>query len=662
MRSLRGSTSDSTERPVAEPTPEDLTRLSPDQHPTGGGKGAEGLSTVVEEDLEDWVDDFDAISFDEVPLGVEGADRAAGSSQTQTQLTHESDSAFASQPSPARPRTTSKTSRRSRKSSQRNTDLGELRLILDFPLPPTFIPTPNSKTPLSVPARLPRPQQDAPIDDESITHDRDPFLAETTEEVASAANAEADITRVGSSASFYTAHSQSPSRAPSVQSIHTDPAPSPSPLPSEHPPPLSPLHLPFPDQLSHSPQHSRTAETPSTTHRSIKTLTKASATLKRFGNLTKETIRTSFRTPASELSVRRSRRATPRVAHVSLDQLQHSSLPNAERSPLLPDFQPEAFDISFPAVETPHATPRTSRLLRTNPSVHSFYASLEEFLTSHLHSDDNNRRSRFISAPTLLLTAERDTPKPLTSPPVVTDTQVVAAAPLPHLTCPDRPLPPLPREGYDFVDPSTLTESATVSPVSERRYSSIPPSPSWLSRNVHDLEIALVKKAEAPSLSSSRSACGSDTDYTSSIHQQKATQTQSQSSSTISSPLRLHGEVVFLRGRVNIQDSKPRHITLRSPSRTPSEATVIQTRSRPRRSRSNHPRLGTGVPPSPVARPRSRSSSVTKATITHYRRSLVETRKKSRSHKQKENPTKLSPRAQIPKVWFFLSFFPKSQS
>ena len=625
VRSLRGSTSGSTERPATE----DLTRLSPDQLPAGGGKTAEGLSTVVEEDFEDWVDDFDDISLEEVPLGVEGVDRAAAgsSSRTQTQLTHESDSAFAS-----RPRTTSKTSRRSRKSS-------ELRLILDFPFPPTFIPTPNSKTPLSIP-----PQQDTPDrDDESISEDRDPFLAET---------------RVGSSPSFYTAHSQSQSPVPSVPSVHTDPAPPPSPLPSAHPPPLSPLHLPFPDQPSLSPQPSQTAETPSTTqtHRSIRTLTKASATLKRFGNLTRETLRTSFRTPVSELSLRRARRGTARVAHVSLDQLQHSSLPNAERSPLLPDFHPEAFDVSFPAVETPHATPRTSRLSRAYPSVHSFYASLEEFLTSHLHSDDsNNRRSRFISAPTLLVTAERDTPKPTTSPAAVTDTQVVIPAPAPHIPCPDRPLPPLPREGYDFVDPSTLTESATVSPASEYRYSSIPPSPSWLSRNVHDLEIALVKRAEAPSLSSSRSAFGSDTDNNSSVHRRKATH-RTHSSSTDSS-LRLHGEVVFLRGRVNIQDSKPRHITLRSSSRTPSDATVIQTRTRPRRSRSNHPRFS----PSPVARPRSRTSSVTKATITHYRRSLVETRKKSRAHKQKETPTQLSSRAQVPKVSFILCF-PKCHS
>jgi hypothetical protein len=644
VRSLRGSTSGSTGRPAS---PEDLTRLSPDQLPAGGGKGAEGLSTVVEEDLEDWVDDFDDISLEDVPLGVEGADRAAGSSQTQTQLTHESDSAFASQ----RPRSTSKTSRRSRKSSNRNTDLGELRLILDFPLPPTFIPTPNSKTPLSIPARLPQPQEETPVrDDESISEDRDPFRAENTEEVASVVNVQvtdADTTRVDSSASFYTAQSQSPSPPPSVQSAHTDPAPPPSPLPPTHPPPLSPLHLPLPDQPSLSPHPSRTAETPSSTHRSIRTLTKASATLKRFGNLTRETIRTSFRTPVSELSVRRSRRATTRVAHVSLDELQHSSIPNAERSPLLPDFQPEAFDVSFPAVETPHATPRRSRSSRAYPSVHSFYASLEEFLTSHLHSDDNNnnRRSRFISAPTLLLTAEHDTSKPATatSPPADTDTQVAAPPQLPPLPCPDRPLPPLPREGYDFVDPSTLTESATVSPASEYRYSSIPPSPSWLSRNVRDLEIALVKKAEAPSLSSSRSACGSDTDY--------ATQTHTNSSSSISSPLRLRGEVVLLRGRVNIQDSKPRHITLRSSSRTPSEATVIQTRSRPRRNRSNHPRL----PPSPSSRPRSRTSSVTKATITHYRRSLVESKKKSRSHNQKETPTKLSPRGEVPKACLYHS-------
>ncbi|KAH9035058.1 hypothetical protein EDB84DRAFT_1676056, partial [Lactarius hengduanensis] len=580
VRSLRGSTSGSTERPAAEqpiPQAEDLTRLNPDQHPVGGGKGAEGLSTVVEEDLEDWVDDFDDV-------GGADPDLAAGSSQTQTQLTHESDSAFASQ---ARPRTTSKTSKRSRRSSSRNTDLRELRLILDFPLPPTFIPTPNSKTPISVPVRLPQQQATSARDDGSILDDHDP----SDLEVVSVIDADAGITRVGSSASFYTAHSQSPSPAPSVQSAHTGPPPSPP--PSVHPPPLSPLHLPFPNPSpSPSPQQPR-AETPSTTHRSIRTFTKASATLKRFGNLTRETLRTSFRTPGSELSVRRTRRATTRVAHVSLDQLHQPSLslPNAERGPLLPDFHPEAFDISFPAVGTPHATPRISRHSRTYPSVHSFYASLEEFLTSHLHSDDtNNRRSRFISAPTLLLTTERDTPKPPTSPPAVTDTQAVTPTPPVPLPRPDRPLPPLPRESYDFVDPSTLTESASVSPISEYRYSSIPPSPSWLSRNVRDLENSLAKKVEAASLSSSRSACGSDTEYASTIHRQKATQTQSSSSSsTISSPVRLRGEVVLLRGRVNIQDSIPRHITLRtlSPSsRTPSEATVIQPRSRPRRNRS----------------------------------------------------------------------------
>lgn len=380
VRSLRGSTSGSTERPAAEPTPEDLTRLNSDQLPVGGGNGAEGLSTVVEENLEDWVDDFDAISLIDVPLGVE---RAAGSSQTQTQLTHESDSAFASQPSQTRARTTSKTSRRSRKSSRRNTDLGELRLILDFPLPPTFIPTPpNSKTPVSIPVRLPQPEQDTPIhDDGSIPDEHDSFFAETASDIASVVIVDADIARVGSSASFYTAHSQSPSPAPSVQPVYTDPDPPPSPPPSVHPPPLSPLHLPFPHQPFPSPQQSRT-ETPSTTNRSIRTLTKASATLKRIGNLTRETLRTSLRTPVSELSARRNRRATTRVAHVSLDHLpQSSSRQNAERSPLLPDFQPEAFDISFPAVETPHVTPRKSRSPRAHPSVHSFFASLEEFLT-----------------------------------------------------------------------------------------------------------------------------------------------------------------------------------------------------------------------------------------------------------------------------------------
>jgi hypothetical protein len=330
-----------------------------------------------------------------------------------------------------------------------------------------------------------------------------------------------------------------------------------------------------------------------------------------------------------------------------LSQLAQSSSSHlSDRRPVLPDFQPEAFDISFPAVETPRLSPRSSRIPRAYPSVQSFYASLEGFLTSHrIHSDESNRRSRFKSAPTLLLTAERDQPKPEESP--TAEVRVVLPTPqsLPLRT--DRPLPPLPREGYEFVDPSTLTESLAVSPESEYRYSSIPPSPSWLSRNVRELEIALAKKAEPSSAASSRSAYGSSTGDVSTIHLPKAVQTQAPSSSTTSSSSRLRGEVVLLRGRVNIQDATPRRITLRSLSpsaKTPSEATVVlRTRSRSRRNRSGHPNQSrlviSAIPPNPPIRPRSRTSSVTKATITHYRRSLLETKKKCRPPRTEDSPT-----------------------
>jgi hypothetical protein len=377
--------------------------------------------------------------------------------------------------------------------------------------------------------------------------------------------------------------------------------------------------------------------------------------LKRLGNRTRDTLLTSLRTPISELSVRRPRRAT-RVKHVSLDQLPHSSSSHhlSDHRPVLPDFQPEAFDISFPAVETPHISPRASRVPRTHPSVQSFYASLEDFLTSHLDSEQSNRRSRFKSAPTLLLTADLDPPKPVESPSA--EIQIVPPTPTLPLLRPERPLPPLPREGYEFVDPSTLTESTTVSPASGNRHSSIPPSPSWLSRNVRELEIALAGKSEASSAASSRSAYGSDTEGISTVHLPKAVQTQTPSPSTSSSSTRLRGEVVRLRGRVNIQDTTPQRITLRSltpSSKTPSEATVVlRTHSRTRRNRSGYPSqprlVISAVPPNPPLRPRSRTSSVTKATITHYRRSLLETKKKNRP--RREDPPKFTAGAKVPKA------------
>jgi hypothetical protein len=656
VRSLRGSTSNSTERPLEHTIPggSEVARQDSGQPPSGGVDGI-----VAEESLEDWVDDFEAISLADVPgtLGVEGVgptESVAGASGVSNTIYGEADTTSASSASQqsqqtkqsqaqVRSRTISKTSKRSRKSSRRNT---ELRLILDFPLPPTFIPTPTRSKP---------PQDINPVhDDGSIFYDRDPFRAEpirdqeTVAESASVNNPEADIARVASSASFYTAHSRSRSSTPSV---HTDLPPS---QPSVHPSSLPALQFPFPNPSS-SPSPQTQTDTTSTTRRSIKTLTKASATLKRFGNLTRETLRTSFRKPIPELSVHRPRRAT-RITHASLDQLHQSSSQQAPDRGLLPDFQPEAFDISFPAVETP---PRGSRVSRAHPSVQSFYASLEEFLTSHLHSDESNRRSRFLSAPTLLLTSERDPPKPAELP--RTEIQVVPPTPPLCLPRPERPLPPLPREGYHFVDPSTLTESTSVTPATEYRYSPIPPSPSWLSRNVRELEIALTKQAKSSSASSSRSARGTDTEDVSTVHLPKAVQTQTPSSSTTSSSTRLRGEVVLLRGRVNIQDFKSSQITLRSltsSNKSPSEATVVvRTRSRPRRNRSGQPQFViSAVPPNPPVRPRSRSSSVTKATITHYRRSLVETRKKCRPPR-KEDTAKLCTGAKVSKARFIFSLW-----
>jgi len=669
VRSLRGSASRSTEPSIASHSG-GITRQDLDQHPTISANGAEGLTTVVEEDLEDWVDDFEAISLSDLPLGVqvEGTGQAesvaVSSGASQSISTSESDTTLSSRrtkqsqsQAQARPRTTSKTSRRSRKSS-RATRSTELQLILEFPFPPTFIPTPprttgRSGTPSST--RL-IPEVNPIHDDGSIFFDRDPFRSEPIRDQEAGAEsssvniADAGAPRVDSSASFYTAHSRSSS--PTL-SDHVDPLPSPHP-PAQQPS-LSPLQLPFPDpSLTASPQLTHT-ETPSSTRRSIRTLTRAGATLKRFGHLTRDTLLTSIRTPISELGVHRPRRA-PRVKHVSLDQFPQSSSSHhvSDHRPELPDFQPSAFDLSFPAVEASRVSPRVSRVSRPHPSVQSFYASLEEFLTSHHHSDEPNRRSRFQSAPTLLLTTERD-PRPA-EPPSAEVQEVIPTLP-PSIPHEERPLPPLPREAYDFVDPSTLTESRTVSPATENRYSSIPPSPSWLSRNVRELEIALAEKAEASSAASSRSVFGSDTRYSSVFHFPKAIQRQTPPHSTSSSSTRLRGEVVLLRGRVNIQDATPRRVTLKSidpSSKTPSEATVVlRARSRTRRNRSgqtSQPRLVISAgPPNPPVRPRSRTSSVTKATITHYRRSLLETKKKSRAPR-KDDPIKFSTGAKVPKA------------
>ena len=670
VRSLRGSASRSTEPSIASHSGA-TTRQDSDQHPTRSVNGAEGLTTVVEEDLEDWVDDFEAISLSDLPLGiqVEGTGQAesvaVSSGASQSISTTDSDTTLSSRrtkqsPSQtqaqARPRTTSKTSRRSRKSS-RATRSTELQLILEFPFPPTFIPTPprttgrRSRTPSSTQLI---PEVHPIHDDGSVFFDRDPFRSEPIHDQEAGAEpssvniVDAGAPRVDSSASFYTAHSRSSSPTPSD---HVDPLPS----PHAQQPSLSPLQLPFPDpSLTASPQLTHT-ETPSSTRRSIRTLTRAGATLKRFGHLTRDTLLTSIRTPISELGVRRPRRRATRVKHVSLDQLPQSSSSHhvSDHRPELPNFQPSAFDLSFPAVEAPRVSPRASRAPRPQPSVQSFYASLEEFLTSHHRSDEPNRRSRFQSAPTLLLTSERDR-RPAEPP----SAEVQEDHPTLPLSIPrgERPLPPLPREAYDFVDPSTLTESRTVSPATENRYSSIPPSPSWLSRNVRELEIALAEKAEASSAASSRSAFGSDTRCSSVFHFPKAIQTQTPSHSTSSSSTRLRGEVVLLRGRVNIQDATPRRVTLRSidPSKTPSEATVVlRARSRTRRNRSGQtgqPRLViSAVPPNPPVRPRSRTSSVTKATITHYRRSLLETKKKSRAPRN-DDPIKFCPGANVPKA------------
>ena len=164
-----------------------------------------------------------------------------------------------------RRRSSSRASRQSRQSSRHISDLQDLRLILDFPYPPSHLPTPVDS---AKPAGTAHDRSPAPIgDDSSVFYDQDPFRAESIleKDPVDARSSIAHTIPDSATASFHTALSRASTPAPSAPSTSTG--------------------------------------------------TKTSSTLKRFGSL-KSTLRASFRTPISEISSNRPHRSRRRVPHV----------------------------------------------------------------------------------------------------------------------------------------------------------------------------------------------------------------------------------------------------------------------------------------------------------------------------------------------------------
>ncbi|KAA1468060.1 hypothetical protein DENSPDRAFT_847964 [Dentipellis sp. KUC8613] len=741
-RSIRGSLRGAS-KPAETPAGDLHARLFPE----AGADFVESkvLSTVVEEDptaLEDWVDDFEPISLKDVrfdddedrssstvtvqaarsaidkapapapdsapapdPLvlvpsvsQVEPSDPFATPSDYRSPTSSVFTPSFPSRTSSVqrasvdktspilpRPRTASRSSKRSRRSADYENTIQDLKIISDFPLPPSHVPTPVSATVASKTSVTPI------ITDNFSTFDnQDPSRVESTldDNQPSSLN-KAELTPVESlSVSFHTA----PSRASSPVRPSTPPRPPKSlpELPSEpvaEARTLTPSPPPIPSRASVQ----STPQTPSISTRSTNTVTKATATLKRFGSLTKETLRSSFRTPISQISSGRQRKKQ-RVEHVFGQDTPERSV--QQQTPfLLPEFKPEALDISFPSFDAA-TSPRTSRTFHPYPqrSVQSFYGSLEDFLTGHTKQPETGRHHRHRSVPSLLpsaiaadpkLTLESDEasrppPSPAPDPP----------APRLRPPPPTRPLPPLPPPlpptisrpfRFEFVHPSELTASPAYS-TNEFRYSSAaaslaPPSPSWLSRNVQEIEWALFHPESKPSSPTSDSSelgepvpdihTDIDADDTSSVPYPTSSEAQTPASpsplpipSTLPLPFPA-SEVVYIRGRVAIHDLSSSDATFRTvASFTDSPSEVTATLKVPRRSRRTSSTASTRQSErsptrtfSPSVRSRSRKSSVTRATITHYRRSVVKDRHKAlalsqvtRTPSQKEN--------QRPKVSF----------
>ncbi|THH18570.1 hypothetical protein EW146_g2447 [Bondarzewia mesenterica] len=501
-----------------------------------------------------------------------------------------------------RHRTSSRASRQSRRSSRHISGLHDIRLILDFPLPPSNLPTPIS-------SKLADPTQDSapspPIaDNSSVFFDQDPFRAESPPQKDSVDNQSSQAKSLSGSAtaSFHTALSRAPTPATSAPSSVT---------------------------------------------------TKASSTLRRFGSLTKDTLRASFRTPISQISASSRRRSKRSAVHVPAENSpERSEKPKVIFQPL-PEFVPEALDIDFSSYNTA-ATLRRNLVshLYSERSFSAYYRSLEDLLSRPIPREEPaTPRTRFTSAPSLLPdsslvghTRSQSEPANLVTPAAASSTP--ASRP-PRPTRP-LPLPPPQSQGaivHELVNPLELTASPTYS-LNELRYSTAssfaPSSPSWLSRNVQELENWLATHT-APSPQSVYS------DVTE-VDPDPLRETDNNSLLSSPSPLPIPpslplpypaGEVLHIRGRIAIHDANSSEVTLNT-IETSNDFLSDSTLTVPSQRGSRHtsassaspslrPNNSPSKPPLSPSKARSRTSSVTRATITHYRRSIVEGRRKSRA-------------------------------
>ncbi|KAI0322160.1 hypothetical protein OF83DRAFT_1167821 [Amylostereum chailletii] len=539
-------------------------------------------------------------------------------------------------------RQSSRASRQSHRSSRKTPDLN---LILDFPLPPSHIPTPQT------PSNRPREEPTPVTDGQSVFFDRDPFRADSIlskdladEYLSSCKVLNTPTVASSAAASFYTAQSRPSSPSPAPASLFTpEPEPEPEPKPKPNPKPKPPVPVPVP-----APQSSSSArkQTPSTASHST-TLTKATASLRRFGSFTRDTLRTSFRTPIADISSPRPP-LKKRAQRVSAQKSAEAPEAPAARPRLELNFIPERFDIRFPSFHG--ATPRISRAHNPYPlrSIQSFYGSLEEFLTSHKPQEPAvARRNRFKSAPSLLVTPVATTPRrtlPRRRIRAANPTHPTPSSNPPTSSTSPRAFPP-------SAGSATLHKIQVYPRISSAAASFVPPSPSWLSRNVVELEKSLARtNASVSKLNLSQESLFTENSFSS----DQVEASDLGEDFTVSpftenppspppftiiplTPTTPSTDTIYAPETVPIYDStSTRTNSSSAPSRAPSQATLVtrpplRSYSSSKSSSSHKPSSVATKATASRAHSRSRNNSVTRATITHYRRSVIDNRKKNRT-------------------------------
>ncbi|KZV74924.1 hypothetical protein PENSPDRAFT_681621 [Peniophora sp. CONT] len=626
------------------------------------GASAHALSTVDEE--EDWSDWEDAAVRDEgreqgaagtgvapVAAGSTGHDGSPGSSG----------------------RHSDKASRHSRRRASAPADLK--KLLLDFPLPPKSIPTPHSGS-------TSRPAELTPIaDDRSIFYDHDPFrasiLGTESQDYVATTKALSTITSSGKESSFYTARSRastgsagSDARTVGRSSTSSPPLPKTPTLPPTPPPPAKSRPVtPRPDSSTHAHEQAR-----NTGHRRTASILSHSSTisksLRRVGSTIKSSVHDLKKSPFKHKK------------SASVDALR-TPAPSAPRLEL-PDIVPQGFHVELPVFESPrqsiYISPQAQTPLRRRQS---FYGSLED-----LPSPDTAApapavlRARYLSAPSLLSPRSENTPF------VPNAAFLVKPSFVPHPPRPKRAIPPEPPKlsplphwepppfiRYERVDPLSLGSSETTDSriMLPSAVSSAPHSPSWLSRNVTGFEHALrMPNQEQTTLrspdrdstfnysnSSHESMVSSDSFYSNLVEASDVGSPSSVSPNTpaLSSPqspsppprtvrsqrsyissATTTSEPFSIRGYLDIQDVRSTRTKLTIDTRVSPFPVERPRRPQapafPQTSRSISSSAKTPISARPQIqrqRTRSRSNSVTRATITHFRRSIVEHRKQSRA-------------------------------